>query len=173
MHANRLPTTHQLHAATPPLLDLLAALHWMQSGINWSSNALTCTECTITQGQSAMLCFTACGKLSHQAHTCTDCKTAHVHVGHGKLLWQQWPSNLPHRGGLSNLQALQGAAFAGTWKPRPASISAQSVSLFVGCSLTLCGASPCKKVCKLYVVTRKRMTPAKKYANCVLSQENA
>ena len=32
---------------------------------------------------------------------------------------------------------------AGTWKPRPASISAQSVSLFVGCSLTLCGASAC------------------------------
>ena len=30
-------------------------------------------------------------------------KTAPVHVGYGKLLWQQWPSNLPHRGGLSNL----------------------------------------------------------------------
>ena len=59
MHANRLPTTHQLHAATPPLLDLLAALHWMQSGINWSRNALTCTACTITQDQSAMLCFAA------------------------------------------------------------------------------------------------------------------
>ena len=75
----------------------------MHSGFNWSSNAFTCTDCTITQGQSAMLCFAACGKLLHQAHTCTDCKTAHVHVGHGKLLWQQWPSNLPHRGGLSNL----------------------------------------------------------------------
>ena len=113
LSGNRLPTTHQLHAATPPLLDLLAVLHWMQSGVNWSSNALTCTDCTITQGQSAMLCFAACGKLSNQAHTCTDCKTAHVHVGHGKLLWQQWPSNLPHRGGLSNLPHRGGLCRAG------------------------------------------------------------
>ena len=74
MSGNRLPTTHQLHAATPPLTDRHAALYWMHSGVNWSSNALTCTDCTITQGQSAMLCFAACGKLSVQARTCTDCK---------------------------------------------------------------------------------------------------
>ena len=53
-HDNRLPTTHQLHAATPPLLDLLAALHWTQSGINCSSKALTCTDCKL---QTARTCF--------------------------------------------------------------------------------------------------------------------
>ena len=90
-HDNRLPTTHQLHAATPPLLDLLAALHWTQSGISCSSKALTCTDCTSAQGQSAMLCFAACGKLSTQAnqakHTCTDCKLCFGKRKSARLCW--------------------------------------------------------------------------------------
>ena len=117
MSGNRLPTTHQHHAAAPPLTDLLAALRWMHSGVNWSSYALTCTDCTNTQGQSAMLCFAACGKLSTQARTCADCKPL---APSDMTVMENWMlANLAAAGGwrwlLSNLlDTSQGAVLAGT-----------------------------------------------------------
>ena len=38
----------------------------------------------------------------HRKHTCIDCTTTHVHVGL-KTVMARRASNLPHRGGLSNL----------------------------------------------------------------------
>ena len=77
------------------------------SGFAKKINAsFTCIDCTLPTTQVAMPCFccvwencnvklthaqsqgiklpcclsAACGKLSNQANTCTDCKTAHAHV---------------------------------------------------------------------------------------------
>ena len=122
-HDNRLPTTHQRHATTPPLLDRHAVLHWTQSGINCSSKALTCTDCTSAQGQAAMLCFAACGKLSVE-----NCHIKLTHALIAKPLVYMWELENCY-GNNGRLISRTGAVFLIFWTPQGAVLAGTESSV--------------------------------------------
>ena len=133
---NRLPTTHQLHAATPPLTDLLAALLWTYSGVNWSSEALTCIDCTITQVRLQGHVFA-----STENHGTCCCFAEHCFAlicqlrGLAFLIWSAQGPDL----------------FAGTSGKRPFQISSPMSASFVGTAARHGGCAPCKikKPCRM------------------------
>ena len=111
-HDNSLPTTHQLHAATPPLLDLL--LHCIERSLESTvqakpSHALIAQSlnvnlpcCVLLPVENCQLklahaliatsklqghVFTRTVKSNQAKHTCTDCKLCFGKRKSARLCW--------------------------------------------------------------------------------------